>query len=55
MCVCVDVVLVYWLPSKEMDTVTQLKTQDESACLLHSAKSLKKIMHPTFSPSATDK
>ena len=47
--------MVYWLSSKEMDTVTQIQILDEATGISHNAKTLGKDINPTIHPPAIGK
>ena len=40
---------------KEMDTETQVRILDESACISHNTETLEKSMNPTIYPSSMGK
>ena len=50
-----EVPVVKWLSSKEMDTVTRVQTLDETDCISHSTNTLGKGMNPIILPPAMGK
>ena len=49
---CLDVPVVDWLLSQEMDTATRVQILDETDCISHSTNTLGKGMNPIILPPA---
>ena len=51
----IEVPVVEWLSSQEMDTATRVQILDESDCISHSTNTLGKGMNPIILPPAMGK
>ena len=49
-----EMIVVYRLSSKEMDTATRVQILDEAVCISHSANTIWKGIHLTILPLAVD-
>ena len=52
---CVEVPVVSWLSSQEMDTATRVKILNETDCISHSTNTLGKGMNPIILSPAMGK
>ena len=50
-----EVPVVYWLSSQEMDTAIRVQILDETDCISHSTNTLGKGMNPIILPPAMGK
>ena len=50
-----EVLVVQWLSSQDMDTATQVQILDETDCISHSTNNLEKGMNPIILPLAMGK
>ena len=50
-----EVPVVYWLSSQDMDTVTRVQILDKTDCISHSTNTLGKGMNPIILPPAMGK